>query len=148
MPVREAIVVNKTIVIAAAVGLAGFGALAFGFADKAKPVTGVVTKVVQATPVEWEHGFKTDRVVATRYNDPSFGYNIGFRYLDLVDDSKADTTKVVDFFKRNGCGIMQGGGSPFSQYFVACDDVTDRASANVKLKTLLPALDEFIRTVS
>jgi hypothetical protein len=92
----------------------------------------------------WEHGFKTSHIIATRYRNPTLGYSVGFRYLSSAYDNKSDRSEVFDFFQKQGCGVIQGGGAPFSEYFVLCEDVTDQASANVKLQTLLPALDRFV----
>lgn len=92
----------------------------------------------------WEQGFKTSHVVATRYKSPMIGYNIGFKYTDQRYDDKGDRGEVMDFFQSQHCTVVQGGGGPYSEYFVICSDVTDRQSANIKMETLLPALDRFV----
>lgn len=110
-------------------------------------LTGFMSFAAGDSPTEWEHGFKTDRVVATRYTNPMIGFNIGFRYLNAHDDDNADTDRVMKFFEGQNCGIYEGGGASHSEYYVQCKNVTDVASANIKLKTLLPALEAFMRTL-
>ena len=60
--------------------------------------------------VEWEHGWKTDRVVATRYQNKTMGYNIGFTFPK--DPSNSDRDEISDFIDSHNGSIYQGGGFP------------------------------------
>lgn len=95
---------------------------------------------------EWEHGYKTDRVIATRYTNPDIGYNIGFQFPKNVAD--ADRVEVSQFFEVHNGWLFQGGGYPGAIAYVKFQDVTDNASANAKLKEILPDLDQLMSDMS
>jgi hypothetical protein len=98
-----------------------------------------------AEPVEWEHGYKTEYVVATRYNNPHLGYNIGFSFPKQPYDS--DRAETFDFLASNGCHVYQGGGYPGAPLYAVCNGVTDKATANTKLIELLPKLDSHMKSL-
>jgi hypothetical protein len=94
---------------------------------------------------EWEHGYKTDRVIATRYNNPHMGYNIGFTFPK--NPASSDTSDIWEFLEKANDGwIFQGGGYPGAEVFVVFKDVKDRDSANIKLKKILPPLTQIMRS--
>ena len=96
-------------------------------------------------PVEWEHGYKTEYVVGKRYRHPSQPYMIGFTFPKHPHDS--DRAQTFDFLARNGCKVVQGGGSPGAELFVYCDGVNDKVTANAKLIEFIPKLDRHIRSL-
>lgn len=107
-------------------------------------VTGCSSQTVK--PVEWEHGWKTPRVVATRYHSDVMGWNIGFRFPK--DFGSEDRSEVSWFIEDNNGSIYQGGGSPGAEAFAVFKDVKDRASADAKLKAILPGLDKRMRDIA
>ena len=95
------------------------------------------------TPItEWQHGFKTDRVVATRYTNVDIGYNIGFRFPK--DPDNADRAEVVAFMEAHQGWVFQGGGHPGAEVLVKFSDVADQTTADKKLKEILPPLDKLM----
>lgn len=89
---------------------------------------------------EWEHGFKTSRVTATRYENKAMGYNIGFNFPK--DITNADRSEVSDFFKSHDGWIYQGGGYAGATAYVKFKGVTDKETANAKLREILPPLSQ------
>src|SRR4051812_9782681 len=78
---------------------------------------------------EWEHGFKTNDITATRYANSMIGYSIGLTYSDRYD-YKADRTEVFDFIDSQGCWVYQGGGMPHGEYFMRCKNIDSKEQAN------------------
>lgn len=99
-----------------------------------KLVTAVVVRSCASAgapePVEWEHGWKTKHVIATRYSNPHMGFNIGFRFpLNAYD---CDAAELFEFIEKTlGGWVYEGGGSPGAEIFAVFRDVKDRESANV-----------------
>ena len=91
---------------------------------------------------EWQHGFKTDRVITTRYTNVDIGYNIGFTFPK--DPDNADRAEVVAFMEAHKGWVFQGGGRPGAEVFVKFSDVTDQPGADKKLKEILPPLDKLM----
>jgi hypothetical protein len=96
-------------------------------------------------PVEWEHGWKTDDVIATRYQNKQVGYNIGFQFPR--NPNNCDRSEIFDFITKQQGNIYQVGGYPGAEMFVIFKDVTDKTTANKKLKSILPALSRLIRSL-
>ena len=110
-------------------------------------------------PIEWEHGWKTNDVAATRYLKPaevqeiSEGghitippfYYIGFSYSQ--NPGNCDRSELSDFMERENGIAFKFGGYPGAEMFVAFRDVKDKESANKKLKGILPALSKLIRSL-
>jgi hypothetical protein len=96
----------------------------------------------KAAPIAWEHGWKTDRVIATRYKNPTMGYNIGFKFPQNPND--CDDAELSDFMEANGGSVYESGGHPGAEMFVVFSDVNDKASADKKLQEILPALSQVI----
>lgn len=92
-----------------------------------------------------EHGWKTDRVEATRV-EGGMGQTLEFQFPKNIND--ADGADVANFFKWHGCWIYQGGGYPGAPAEVHCNGVIDRASADAKLMTLVPDLTEMLVNLS
>lgn len=103
----------------------------------------IAMDLMSAPPVEWEHGWKTDYVVATRYKNPVMGYNIGFVFPKQPYDS--DRAETFDFLAAGGCNVYQGGGSPGAPLYAVCKGVTDKESADKFLIEFLPKLDVHMR---
>lgn len=91
---------------------------------------------------ELEYGFKTSRVIATRYKNDLIGYNIGFDFPK--DPYNADRAEISDFMKEHGGWIYQGGGYSGAKVYVKFKDVNDQQSANTKLREILPPLSKLI----
>lgn len=94
--------------------------------------------------VQTEHGWRTDRVEATRYRNTLLGQVIALNYLTVVDDSIADTDGPAKVMSDHGCFEFEGGGSPFATYWYQCKGVTDPASADAKIKQVLPVLTAYL----
>lgn len=97
-------------------------------------------------PTKVEHGWKTQRVVATYLPKTGIGYSLKFSFPENEYDS--DRADVSDTFEDYGCNIYQGGGFPGAPAYVACEGVNDDQSADAKLKELLPVLDDVLRRLS
>jgi hypothetical protein len=97
-------------------------------------------------PTEWEHGWKTKRVVATRYTNQMMGYNIGFTFPENIHNS--DGPEVSKFMEAHGGWVYSSGGHPGAEMFVVFKDVKDKNSANKKLQQILPALDQLMQDIS
>lgn len=90
-----------------------------------------------------EHGWRTTNVVATRYTNQTVGYNIGFKFPN--DPGNSDRVELLEFIEGIHRGsVYSGGGYPGAEVFVVFSDVTDRETADKKLKVLLPLLDDKI----
>ncbi len=94
---------------------------------------------------EWEHGFKTDRVVATRYTNPTMGYNIGFEYPK--DEYNSDRAELDEFMTAHGGWVYQSGGFPGAGMYVKFKDVSNKDEANKKLKEILPSLSALVASL-
>jgi hypothetical protein len=90
---------------------------------------------------EWVHGFKTDYVIATRYQSPA-GFSVGFRFPKHVHTY--DAPEVFDWFTKYDGFAIQGGGAPGAEMLVRFKGVTDKDSANTKLAVVMPALTTFM----
>lgn len=93
----------------------------------------------------WKHGWKTERVVATRYSNPAMGYNIGFTFPR--DPGKCDRAEIVAFIEARGGNIYEMGGYPGAEMFATFDDVKDRATADRKLKAMLPHMSRLVASL-
>lgn len=94
-------------------------------------------------PAEWEHGFKTDYVIATRYTNPAMGYNIGFTLPRNPYD--ADRAEMFSWLAENGVHVYEGGGSPGAELYAKVDKVTDKNTANKWLVEFLPKFSKWAR---
>lgn len=95
--------------------------------------------------IEWERGFKTDRVIATRYKTRagySVGYSLGFDFP--LNPNDADRLEVSEFFQAHQGNCYQSGGYPGSTSYVIFADVDDDESANKKMMDILPDLSNLI----
>ena len=96
-------------------------------------------------PTPTEHGWRTERVIATRYKNPHMSYNIGFQFPENPYD--CDAKELFDFIQNEGNGrIYQGGGYPGAEVFAVFEAVKDQDSANAFLTGgFLERLDTFVR---
>ena len=94
------------------------------------------------TVTQWEHGFKTNRVIAIRYKNPTIGFNIGF--LFPKDPNNSDREEISDCMKAHNGTVFQGGGYPGAEMFVGFSDVTDKYTADKKLQQILPGLNQLM----
>jgi hypothetical protein len=90
----------------------------------------------------WEHGWKTERVIATRYKNASVGYNIGFKFPRNPDD--CDVVELSEFMEAHNGTVYQSGGYPGAEMFVIFSDVKDVPSADKKLQVILPSLNKLV----
>lgn len=106
----------------------------------------LVVSCQTAKPVATEHGWKTSRVIATRYQNDLVGYNIGFDFpLNRYD---SDRVEVSDFMESKGGWIYEGGGYPGATAYATFDGVKDKESADRKLLAILPELDKLMHDIS
>lgn len=131
----------KMVAILAVLGACGVLFLALLNDDRKMAVYAASSDSAIASIEEWEHGFKTKRVIATRYKNEHMGYNIGFRFDDPMNE---DRVEVSEFFEANGGSVFQSGGYPGAEAFVVFKEVTDKESANRKLRDILPKLDRLM----
>lgn len=94
---------------------------------------------------QWEHGWETDVVTASRYTNPDIGYNIGFVFKRYSE--KADRAELFDYFKSNGGSVYEGGGSPDAPDYVIFDNVKSRDDADKFLPVFLPKLSSFVENL-
>lgn len=95
---------------------------------------------VQVTP--WEHGWKTENVVATRYKNKFIGYNVSFEFPN--DLNNGDRSELFEFIGKHGGNVYEGGGYPGAPLYTTFKEVTDKSSADKKLQEILPELEKFI----
>jgi hypothetical protein len=122
-------------------GIAGY----FALPHSAQAV--VATVLPEVYPVqEWEHGFKTSRVVATRMHSEMMGWNAKLDFPENAYDS--DTMDVSDYIEQHGCGILESGGSPGAPAYIRCDGVDSKEKMSAKLRDLLPGLSRVMFALS
>lgn len=107
---------------------------------------GAAQEMPQLDIVEWKHGWRTWNVIATRYENPYLGYNIGFRFPE--NTYNYDHPSVFEWFRRYDGTAIGGGGRPGGEITVLFSGVKDKDSANKKLKEILPELSQFMQTVN
>ena len=84
-------------------------------------------------PVRWEHGWKTDRVIATRYVTVNHkGYNLGFRFPK--NPYHGNSAEVFELYQRHGGFCWHAG----DEQLVSFEGVHDTESADRKLQEILP----------
>ena len=108
--------------------------------------TNVLIAARSVALMKWEKGWKTSRVVAEYWPGAGIGYSLKFTFPENTNDS--DRTEVSDTFEDFDCNIYEGGGYPGAPAYVQCNSVHDNASADIKLKDLLPALDDVLTRIS
>lgn len=93
--------------------------------------------------MRWEHGWKTDRVIATRYVTVNLkGYNIGFRFPK--NPYHGNSAEVFEFYQKHGGFCWQAASGPQAEQFVNFEGVHDTESADKKLQEILPPLSELL----
>lgn len=93
----------------------------------------------------WEHGYKTEDVVATRYKGP-FGHNIGFTFPRNLHNY--DAPEVFDFFTPYGGTVIEGGGAPGAEMLVVFHGVNSKDKASAKILQVLPELSKLMRSIN
>jgi hypothetical protein len=106
----------------------------------------ILAACAQPQAVQWEHGWKTKRVIATRYAGKAMGWNIGFEFP--LDPGDCDRAEISDFIADHDGNIFQSGGYPGAVSYAVFKDVTDKASADRKLQQILPALDRLMSDIA
>ena len=94
-----------------------------------------------SAPVRWEHGWKTDRVIATRYLNSSKGYNLGFRFPR--NPYHGNNAEVFEFYQKHGGSCWHAG----REQLVRFEGVHDTESADRKLQEILPTLSELLENL-
>jgi len=97
-------------------------------------------------PIAWEHGWKTNRVTATRYQSDVMGFNIGFLFPKNPYDS--DRAEIFDFIESRGGSVFQGGGYAGAEIYAKFEGVNDVATADMKLKSILTDLDKLMDDIT
>ncbi len=100
-------------------------------------------KLLAPTVTEWDHGYKTEYVIATRYNNQDIGFNVGFSLPKNPYD--ADRADMFHWLNKRGVHVFQGGGSPGAVNYAKIDGVHDIETANAFLVRFLPEFDTWIR---
>ena len=131
-------------------GIAVAGAVVVGAIALAKSGT-LPAPIAAIMPIdesiqEWEHGFKTSQVTATRRtNKEKASWTI---QLDFADQYNADRAEIGDFLHAFDCGIFQGGGYPGAPAMVACKTIKSKEDATAKIKEFLPGLTRMMAEMS
>jgi len=94
------------------------------------------------SPVSWEHCWKTDRVIATRYLNPSKGYNIGFRFPR--NPYRGDNAVVFEFYQMHGGSRWPAGREQLVRFEGVHDTEGDTEGADRKLQEILPTVSELL----
>jgi len=100
-------------------------------------------RVTMSAPVRWEHGWKTGRVVATRYFNQRLGWNIGFQFPFNTKDY--DRAEVAYFMNHHDGSVIAWTGR---ETVVVFRDVNGPQSADRKLQEILPELDELMGQIT
>jgi len=93
-------------------------------------------------PIATEHGWKTNRVVATRMKNAAMGQFVKFEFPQNGYDS--DSAEIGDWLEERGGYIFEGGGSPYAPAYVQFEHVKDTAAMDKKLLEVLPGLDDLM----
>lgn len=113
-----------------------------GFVRKKMPEMGFAP----IAPKEWEHGWETIHVRASRYSNKYIGFNIGFIFPKHPYD--CDRADLIEFINVSGDGcVYQCGGHPGAEVFATFRGVKDIESANAMLKEFLPRLEKFMASM-
>lgn len=134
------LVILAVIAIAAIVGFAGY--------RKTLGVSIVPTSLVEmAYPVsEWEHGYKTSRVVGTRLHGDTMGWNAKFDFpQDAYDCDAAD---LSNYITSQGGWVYRGGGEPGAALYVKFKDIDNKEKLSQKIKEILPKLSKVMFAVA
>ena len=98
-------------------------------------------------PLEWERGYRTKHVIATRYtNTFSVGLQIGFRFPLNPHDS--DRAEIYRYIADHGGYVFEGGCYPGAEMLSTFKNVRDTSTANKKLLEMLPGLEEVMVAIS
>lgn len=89
-----------------------------------------------------DHGFKTDRVIATRVKNEVMGQFVKLEFPHNGYDS--DKVEVGQFIEMNGGNVFQGGGSPYAPAHVTFKGISDPSLLDKKLREILPGLNELL----
>ncbi|NVN92337.1 MAG: hypothetical protein HXX11_17290 [Desulfuromonadales bacterium] len=90
-----------------------------------------------------QNGWKTSEIIATHYNNPHSGDYLGFVFP--LNPNNSNRQEILDFMGNHGGYACQGGGYPGAEIFVSFKGVTDRITADKKIKNILPSLGKLIR---
>jgi len=99
--------------------------------------------ITMSAPVRWEHGWKTGRVVATRYFNEQLGWNIGFQFP--FNPKGYDRAEVAYFMSRHDGSVVAW---TERETVVIFRDVNGPQSADRKLEEILPELDELMGQIT
>ena len=91
------------------------------------------------------HGWKNDRVIATRYVSSVKGYHIGFRFPR--NPYHSNNAAIFEFYQQHGGLCFQSGIGPGAEQFVTFHDVYNAETADKKLQELLPQLSELLESL-
>lgn len=97
-------------------------------------------------PIKTEHGWKTHRVIATRYRNDAIGQSIGFSFP--MNPSDGDRSEVSDLINGFGGGIFQGGGYPGAEAMASFSGVADAKSADTKILSIIPVLTQLMDSIN
>ena len=106
-----------------------------------------IKNITIPTIIEWEHGFRTDTIIVTRYANPRIGLNIGFRFVEPYV-YHGDRLEIFKFMESNNGFVYQGGGYLGAELLVIFKDVKTKEQANEKIKNILIQLDLLLQELS
>lgn len=97
-------------------------------------------------PTRMEHGWKTERVIATRKKNDAIGLFVELQFPKNGYDS--DRAEISDWLEERGGYIFQGGGAPYAPAYATFEGVKDVPAMDKKLAEVLPGLDNLLSHLS
>jgi hypothetical protein len=138
---------NNFVLPVIAIAIIGAGVFC---ATQTKAVSHAKDKIMQTVDpnavTEWEHGWKTSRITATRYSNLHMGQSVGFTFPKNPND--CDLAELSDFIEAQGGSVYQSGGYPGAEMFAQFKGVKDKETANAKLKEILPAFNQLMQDIT
>lgn len=90
-----------------------------------------------------QNGWKTTDIIATHYTNSHSGDYLGFVFP--LNPNHSTRQEILDYMENRGGYACQAGGYPGAELFVSFKDVTDRVTADKKIKKLLPSLGKLLQ---
>lgn len=100
---------------------------------------------IDERPDSTQHGYRTSRVLATRYSSGVDGYIIGLEFPNDPDD--CNRVEIVGFLELHGGMVLGNGCVVRGPLYVRFANVYDAETANRKLLEVLPPLSTLMLNI-
>lgn len=100
---------------------------------------------IGTTLKEWDHGFMSTHIKATRYTDNIFGIMIGFTFYK--NPNRCDDPRLFEFVKGVGGTVIRGGGFPGAEILAKFPSVNSIEDANDWIKQNLPIYNNIAASI-